>query len=87
MGVYLILLDIFKLITIITNNQNEHKFNGILLYILILIYRTFSIIGLILIVIGMGGVKPCVSAFGGDQFILPQQQKQLSQFFAIFYFR
>lgn len=25
-------------------------------------------IGLLLIAIGTGGIKPCVSAFGGDQF-------------------
>ena len=25
-------------------------------------------IGLILIALGTGGIKPCVSAFGGDQF-------------------
>jgi solute carrier family 15 oligopeptide transporter 1 len=27
-----------------------------------------------------------VSAFGGDQFKLPQQERQLQQFFSIFYF-
>lgn len=27
-----------------------------------------SMIGLILIALGTGGIKPCVSAFGGDQF-------------------
>jgi len=26
---------------------------------------------------GTGGIKPCVFAFGGDQFRLPQQEKQL----------
>jgi len=45
-----------------------------------------SILGLALIAIGTGGIKPCVSAFGGDQFILPQQELQLQQFFSIFYF-
>ena len=32
-----------------------------------------------------GGIKPCVSAFGGDQFKLPQQQSQLQTFFSMFY--
>ncbi|XP_037085394.1 solute carrier family 15 member 2-like isoform X2 [Pollicipes pollicipes] len=45
-----------------------------------------SILGLALIALGTGGIKPCVSAFGGDQFILPQQELQLQQFFSIFYF-
>lgn len=43
-------------------------------------------IGLLLISIGTGGIKPCVSAFGGDQFTLPQQARQLASFFSIFYF-
>ncbi|CAG7816261.1 unnamed protein product, partial [Allacma fusca] len=46
----------------------------------------FSMIGLALIAMGTGGIKPCVSSFGGDQFILPQQERQLSSFFSIFYF-
>ncbi|XP_071552704.1 solute carrier family 15 member 1 isoform X2 [Panulirus ornatus] len=45
-----------------------------------------SLIGLFLIALGTGGIKPCVSAFGGDQFVLPQQERQLTQFFSIFYF-
>jgi len=44
------------------------------------------LLGLLLIAIGTGGIKPCVSAFGGDQFKLPQQALQLSSFFSIFYF-
>jgi len=43
-------------------------------------------IGLALIAIGTGGIKPCVSAFGGDQFKLPEQASQLSSFFSVFYF-
>eukprot|EP00092_Neocalanus_flemingeri_P014568 GFUD01015717.1.p1 GENE.GFUD01015717.1~~GFUD01015717.1.p1 ORF type:complete len:713 (-),score=202.42 GFUD01015717.1:316-2454(-) len=46
----------------------------------------FSLIGLALIAIGTGGIKPCVSAFGGDQFKLPEQARQLQTFFSIFYF-
>uniref|UniRef100_A0A1A9WA00 Oligopeptide transporter 1 n=1 Tax=Glossina brevipalpis TaxID=37001 RepID=A0A1A9WA00_9MUSC len=48
--------------------------------------RTFTMIALALIALGSGGIKPCVSAFGGDQFKLPQQVKQISTFFSMFYF-
>ncbi|EEB16571.1 Oligopeptide transporter, putative [Pediculus humanus corporis] len=47
---------------------------------------TFTMIGLSLIATGTGGIKPCVAAFGGDQFKVPQQEHLLKQFFAIFYF-
>ncbi|GJQ78756.1 hypothetical protein Trydic_g2790 [Trypoxylus dichotomus] len=46
----------------------------------------FSMVGLLLIAIGSGGIKPCVSAFGGDQFKLPHQALQLAMFFSMFYF-
>lgn len=42
-------------------------------------------VGLVLIAIGTGGIKPCVSAFGGDQFDVGQEDK-LQSFFSIFYF-
>ena len=45
-----------------------------------------SFIGLGLIALGTGGIKPCVSAFGGDQFQLPEQERQLQTFFSVFYF-
>jgi solute carrier family 15 (oligopeptide transporter), member 1 len=48
--------------------------------------KELTIIGLILIAIGSGGIKPCVSAFGGEQFKLPQQEKDLKKFFSVFYF-
>lgn len=48
--------------------------------------KEFSILSLFLIALGTGGIKPCVSAFGGDQFKLPQQQTQLALFFSLFYF-
>ncbi|KAK4313634.1 hypothetical protein Pmani_015038 [Petrolisthes manimaculis] len=47
---------------------------------------SISLLGLLLIALGTGGIKPCVSAFGGDQFLLPQQQNQLAGFFSMFYF-
>nr|AAY17354.1 peptide transporter [Gadus morhua] len=43
-----------------------------------------SMVGLILIALGTGGIKPCVAAFGGDQFN-EHQEKQRSTFFSIFY--
>ncbi|XP_058600270.1 solute carrier family 15 member 1 [Neofelis nebulosa] len=43
-----------------------------------------SMIGLALIALGTGGIKPCVSAFGGDQFE-EGQEKQRNRFFSIFY--
>lgn len=42
-------------------------------------------IGLLLISIGSGGIKPCVSAFAGDQFKLPEQAAQVTTFFSVFY--
>ncbi|XP_004523943.1 peptide transporter family 1 isoform X2 [Ceratitis capitata] len=47
---------------------------------------TFTMIGLALIALGSGGIKPCVSAFGGDQFKMPEQVKQMTTFFSLFYF-
>ena len=46
-------------------------------FLFILSLSEFSLIGLALIALGTGGIKPCVSAFGGDQFNLPEQEKQL----------
>ncbi|KAM8786815.1 solute carrier family 15 member 1 [Rhynchonycteris naso] len=43
-----------------------------------------SMIGLALIALGTGGIKPCVAAFGGDQFE-EGQENQRNRFFSIFY--
>ena len=32
------------------------------------LYRIMTFGGLFLIALGTGGIKPCVAAFGGDQF-------------------
>lgn len=48
--------------------------------------RPMTMAGLFLIAVGTGGIKPCVSAFGGDQFKLPEQARQASSFFSTFYF-
>uniref|UniRef100_A0AAR2J386 Solute carrier family 15 member 1 n=1 Tax=Pygocentrus nattereri TaxID=42514 RepID=A0AAR2J386_PYGNA len=45
---------------------------------------SLSMVGLFLIAVGTGGIKPCVAAFGGDQFE-DHQEKQRSTFFSIFY--
>lgn len=48
--------------------------------------RMTIVIGLVLVGLGNGGIKPCVSAFGGDQFTLPAQAAQMASFFSIYYF-
>ncbi|KAF1669557.1 S15A1 protein, partial [Pygoscelis papua] len=48
------------------------------------LHIALSMTGLILIALGTGGIKPCVSAFGGDQFE-DDQEKQRTRFFSIFY--
>ncbi|KAM9305731.1 solute carrier family 15 member 2 [Gastrophryne carolinensis] len=48
------------------------------------LHVTLSIIGLIAIAFGTGGIKPCVSAFGGDQFE-EEQARERTKFFSIFY--
>ncbi|XP_026475051.1 peptide transporter family 1-like [Ctenocephalides felis] len=42
--------------------------------------------GLLLIAVGTGGMKPCVAAFGGDQYQLPKEEDLVAVFFALFYF-
>uniref|UniRef100_A0A3Q3QRD2 Solute carrier family 15 member 1 n=2 Tax=Monopterus albus TaxID=43700 RepID=A0A3Q3QRD2_MONAL len=48
------------------------------------LHIALSMVGLLLIALGTGGIKPCVAAFGGDQF-QEHQEKQRSTFFSIFY--
>ena len=45
--------------------------------------RLGPMIGLLLISIGTGGIKPCVSAFGGDQFSSNQVQARTPPFITI----
>lgn len=49
-------------------------------------FRALTMLGLGLIAVGSGGIKPCVAAFGGEQFKMPEQAKQLATFFSLFYF-
>lgn len=48
--------------------------------------RLLTFVGLLFIAIGTGGIKPCICPFGGDQFVLPQQERQLERYFSVFYF-
>ncbi|KAM9486814.1 solute carrier family 15 member 1 [Clarias gariepinus] len=48
------------------------------------LHVSLALLGLILIAFGTGGIKPCVSAFGGDQF-KDHQSRQRSTFFSVFY--
>ncbi|CAG08274.1 unnamed protein product, partial [Tetraodon nigroviridis] len=45
---------------------------------------SLSMVGLVLIAFGTGGIKPCVSAFGGDQFD-EDNLRERQKFFSIFY--
>ena len=45
--------------------------------------RVGPMIGLLLIGFGTGGIKPCVSAFGGDQFSSNQVYLMVSPSFAL----
>lgn len=49
-------------------------------------FSELTITGLALVALGSGGIKPCVAAFGGDQFKMPEQAAQMATFFSIFYF-
>ncbi|CAK8674326.1 unnamed protein product [Clavelina lepadiformis] len=49
------------------------------------VHAVLSSIGLFVIAVGTGGIKPCVSAFGGDQFDADQDEYRRS-FFSLFYF-
>uniref|UniRef100_A0A8C3MJX5 Solute carrier family 15 member 2 n=1 Tax=Geospiza parvula TaxID=87175 RepID=A0A8C3MJX5_GEOPR len=48
------------------------------------VHVVLSMVGLFLIALGTGGIKPCVSAFGGDQFE-EEHTSERSKFFSIFY--
>ncbi|XP_029968623.1 solute carrier family 15 member 2 [Salarias fasciatus] len=48
------------------------------------VHIALSMVGLILIALGTGGIKPCVAAFGGDQFE-EEHVSERQKFFSIFY--
>lgn len=47
-------------------------------------FRAVALLGLFLISVGTGGIKPCVFAFGGEQFQESQQKQQLSHYTTYF---
>ncbi|XP_006869414.1 PREDICTED: solute carrier family 15 member 2 isoform X4 [Chrysochloris asiatica] len=47
-------------------------------------FKVLAVIGLSLIALGTGGIKPCVAAFGGDQFE-EKHAKERTKYFSIFY--
>uniref|UniRef100_A0A8C1BCC4 Solute carrier family 15 member 2 n=1 Tax=Cyprinus carpio carpio TaxID=630221 RepID=A0A8C1BCC4_CYPCA len=48
------------------------------------LHIALSMVGLVLIAFGTGGIKPCVAAFGGDQFD-EENTEERTKFFSIFY--
>lgn len=46
-------------------------------------YRTFTIIGLLVAVIGSGSSRATLTAFGGNQYKLPEQADQLQRYFSL----
>lgn len=46
----------------------------------------FTSVGLFLVAVGSGGIKPCVAVFGANQFKLPEQAPSLTRYFSVFYF-
>uniref|UniRef100_A0A8C4MAR3 Solute carrier family 15 member 2 n=1 Tax=Equus asinus asinus TaxID=83772 RepID=A0A8C4MAR3_EQUAS len=49
-----------------------------------MVHTVLSLIGLSLIALGTGGIKPCVAAFGGDQFE-EKHAEERSRYFSVFY--
>ncbi|KAM6222310.1 solute carrier family 15 member 2 isoform 1-T1 [Rhynchocyon petersi] len=47
-------------------------------------FKVLAVIGLSLIALGTGGIKPCVAAFGGDQFE-EQHAEERTRYFSVFY--
>uniref|UniRef100_U3F8G2 Solute carrier family 15 member 2 n=1 Tax=Callithrix jacchus TaxID=9483 RepID=U3F8G2_CALJA len=47
-------------------------------------FKVLSLVGLSLIALGTGGIKPCVAAFGGDQFEETHAEER-SRYFSVFY--
>lgn len=49
-------------------------------------FRLFLIPSLLLISIGNGSIRACITSLGGSQFKLPEQQKLLDNYFSHYYF-
>ncbi|GAB0100309.1 peptide transporter family 1-like [Sergentomyia squamirostris] len=48
--------------------------------------KVITMVALLMIAMGTGGIKPCMASLGGDQFKLPEQAVAFSKFFSLFYF-
>ncbi|XP_054431197.1 solute carrier family 15 member 2 [Pteronotus mesoamericanus] len=48
------------------------------------VHTVLSLVGLSLIALGTGGIKPCVAAFGGDQFEKNHEEER-ARYFSVFY--
>lgn len=78
-----------------THKKNECFYNFVTPWIVLTIASTFKkgtsvhpwmdFAGLFIIAMGTGGIKPCVSAFGADQF-KSHYLIMISYFFSVFYF-
>ncbi|XP_053420879.1 solute carrier family 15 member 2 [Nycticebus coucang] len=49
-----------------------------------MVHTALSLVGLTLIALGTGGIKPCVAAFGGDQFE-EKDAEERTRYFSVFY--
>lgn len=49
-------------------------------------FRALTFIGLIIVAVGSGGVRPNLNAFGGTQYKLPEQANDLKSFFSVQFF-
>ncbi|XP_016055413.1 PREDICTED: solute carrier family 15 member 2 [Miniopterus natalensis] len=49
-----------------------------------MVHTVLSLVGLSLIALGTGGIKPCVAAFGGDQFEKTDEEER-TRYFSVFY--
>lgn len=60
-----------KILQVFKRNRNEDFYVVKIFYPKSFLFynRIISLTGLVIIAIGTGGIKPCVSAFGGDQFV------------------
>uniref|UniRef100_A0A8C2AKR2 Solute carrier family 15 member 2 n=1 Tax=Cyprinus carpio TaxID=7962 RepID=A0A8C2AKR2_CYPCA len=66
------------------STKDKYNFVGYKNTVLFFPCRVLSMLGLVLIAFGTGGIKPCVAAFGGDQFD-EEHTEERRKFFSIFY--
>lgn len=74
--VYLSIVDVFGNIIVTVGTLPDFAYHRSALFY----------IGLICVGIGSGGMKPCIFAFGGNQFKLSEQKADITRFFSILFF-